>query len=278
MRIEQLAVNSVSTGGDSLPERLTAYREAGFTNVEFWLGHIREYLKAGHTVAQTRRLLDDSGLRCIGAFECVLEAFSPPDQRSANHDQIVANAELLAELGATGMVVGTDGPSDAMAADEIMSTIASAGARVAGRIAGTGVALCLEFNWSPVVKSLRTAVEIVRRADAPNFGVLFDPAHYHCTPSKFEHITSASVPFIKHVHVDDMADKPGELSNCNTDRELPGQGCLDLRALFGAIEQYGYDGYFCIEMFSESLRQRSVLEASRLLYQSLLPLCAPWAL
>jgi 4-hydroxyphenylpyruvate dioxygenase len=86
-------------------------------------------------------------------------------------------------------------------------------------------------------------------------------------------ITRESVPFIRHVHVDDMRDKPAELSNCNADRVLPGKGHLDLKTLFGAIEGHGYHGYFSIEMFSDELWAMPAEKAARLMYQSLLPLC-----
>jgi len=273
MKRSQLAINAVSTKHANLEEALSAYAGAGFQNVEFPLGQIKEYLAQGHSLDDTRRLLDRYGLRCIGGFECGVEAFSPPEARERNHALIVENARLLGELGATSMVVGTDGPGQPVA--DPLGELAQAFASIASRMEGTGVTLCLEFNWSPLVKSLRTAVEIAERSGAANVGVLFDPAHYHCTPSKFEQLTAHSVPFIKHVHVDDMRDKPGELSHCNSDRVLPGQGCLDLKALFGQLEKYGYNGYYSIELFNDELWAMSAAQAARLLYESLLPLCEP---
>jgi len=95
--------------------------------------------------------------------------------------------------------------------------------------------LCLEFNWSPIVKSVAS---------------------------------------IGHVHVDDMADKPGELSNCNADRTLPGAGCLDLGQIFGRLEAFGYAGCFSIEMFDEDLWAMPATIAAKRMYASLLPLCS----
>ncbi|MBV9849514.1 MAG: sugar phosphate isomerase/epimerase [Armatimonadetes bacterium] len=271
MKREQLAINSVSTGGASLEERLAAYAAAGFPNVEFMLGHVKEWLAQGRSPADARRLIESHGLRCIGGFETGLEAFSPPEQRTRNHRQVQDNARLIAEIGGNALVVGTDGPSGPM--DDPLGELAQAFADVAGQIADTGVSLCIEFNWSPIVKSLRTAAEVARRSGAANVGVLFDPAHYHCTPSKMEQLTPETVALIKHVHVDDMRDKPGELSNCNSDRELPGDGVLPLRELFGRIEAGGYRGFFSIEMFSDALWALPPEEAARRMYRSLLPLC-----
>ena len=271
MRRSQLAINSVSTRHRDLPAALDAYAEAGFANVEFALGHVREYLANGHTTDDARRLLDERGLTCIGGFEGCVECFSPSDQRRGNHNATVDTARLVADLGGSIVVVGTDGP--ARPVKDPVGRMARTFAALGRRIARTGVTLCIEFNWSPIVKSLRTAAEIARQSGAKNVGVLFDPAHYHCTPTKFEQLTAQNVAMIRHVHVNDMADKPGELSNCNADRVLPGDGCLDLKSLFNRLERHGYCGYYSIEMFSEKLWKMPARRAARLMYQSLLPYC-----
>ncbi len=60
----------------------------------------------------------------------------------------------------------------------------------------TDVKLCIEFNRSHIVKSVRMAVDIASRSSSGNVDVLFDPAHYHFTPSKLEMLDADSVPFI----------------------------------------------------------------------------------
>jgi 4-hydroxyphenylpyruvate dioxygenase len=272
MKISQLAINSVSTTRADLEECLSAYHAAGFHNVEFQLKHVKDYLAAGYTVEDVQALLDKYGMKCIGGFETGVECFTPIDQRSANHARILENARLLSALGATTMVVGTDGPAAPTTVADPVAAIAKVFAEVARTVKPTGITLCLEFNWSPVVKSLRTAADVARKTRANNVGVLFDPAHYHCTPTKFDQLDARNIAMIRHIHVDDMNDKPGELSNCNSDRALPGKGCLDLRAIFKQIEKNGYRGYFSIEMFSEKLWAMPARKAAKLMYDSLLPL------
>ncbi|HET7559615.1 MAG TPA: sugar phosphate isomerase/epimerase [Limnochordia bacterium] len=273
MKLSQVAINSVSTRGE-FEETLGAYAAAGFKNVEFALGQVKAYLGAGHTRRDVVRLLEGHGLRCIGGFETGVRCFGSEAEIEANHALLAANAELIAELGGAVMVVGTDGPQPNSGVADPMGVIAGAMAQLADRIAATGVTLCIEFNWSPIVKSLRTAVEIARRSGRERVGVLFDPAHYHCTPSKFEQINAASVPYIRHVHIDDMRDKPGEMSDCNADRVLPGEGCLDLGRLIAALERYGYDGYFSIELFNQELWQLPPRAAADQMWRSMAALCS----
>jgi len=270
MKKSQLGINTVSMDFSDFPASLKAVRGAGFEKIEFVLSHVKNYLKLGHSITDVRGLLDQNGLQCLGGFETHLECFNP--DRAANHRLCVDNAGLLAALGGKNLVVGTDGPKGP-ATMEALDVIAENVRDVADQMRGLGVNLLLEFNWSPVVKSLRTAAEIVRRSGAANAGVLFDPAHYHCTPTKFDQLNAANVATVKHVHVNDMRDKPGELSNCNEDRALPGEGILDLRGLFAQLEKHGYDGDFSIEMFDPGLRKLPPREASDRMYRSLIPLC-----
>jgi 2-keto-myo-inositol isomerase len=274
MKTTQLAINAISTHHRDLEEALDAYAGAGFRAVELFLPQLKEWLALGNTVAETRRQFAARDLRCTGGFETHVVCFGTADIRRANHELHVANARLIDELGGGILVVGTDGPavpfSDPLAA---LDPIAGALSELARRLEGLDVKIALEFNWSPVIKSLRSAVQVAEQVGDPRIGVLFDPAHYYVTPTKFTDLTAESVAHILHVHLNDMRDKPGDLSHCNSDRVLPGQGILDLPALIGRLEQLGYQGLFSIEMFNADLWALPADQAARLCYQSLLPLC-----
>jgi 2-keto-myo-inositol isomerase len=271
MRTSQLAINSVSTRQGSLEEALAAYAAAGFRRVEFLLPHVKEWLAAGHTVDEARRLLASHGLRSIGGFELAVECLTPPESRLANREAQRANASLIHDLGGGTLVVGAAGPVGPSL--DALDALAEALRDLVESIEGLNVTVALEFNWGPLVKSLRSAVLVCEKVNHPRLGVLFDPAHYHTTVTKLEDLTADTVRWIKHVHLDDMADKPGDLSDCNADRVLPGEGVLDLPALVAVLEEHGYDGFFSIEMFNEDLWRLPVAEAARRRYQSLLPLC-----
>jgi len=271
MKRSQLGINSISVRGEFI-DMIDGFAAAGFPNVEFFLGHVKGYLEQGHKLADVARLLDERKLQCIGGFQAPVVCFGDAAAKKENHQLLVDNARLLGELGATGMVVGTDGPADLSKVKDPLGVIAKSMAQIAKRIKKTGVTLCMEFNWSPLLKTLPAAAEVSRRA-GDGVGVLFDPAHYHCTATKMEDLTAANVAEIAHVHVDDMAPIPAELSNCNADRRLPLEGCLDIRQMFKTIEKHGYKGFFSIEMFNDELWAMSPAKASKKMYESMLPLC-----
>ena len=59
MRKSQIAINSISTMRHGLEESLAGYADAGFRNVEFPLGHVRDYLGTGHRIKDGKSMLDD---------------------------------------------------------------------------------------------------------------------------------------------------------------------------------------------------------------------------
>jgi len=262
MKTNQLALNTVSVRG-GLREILDGAARAGFRNVEFQLGQVEAFLRE-NSLAELLQLLRDHELTVVGGFHGGLEVYS--GNWAANRARHVEMAKLLADLGqgvTQNMVVGTDArPIGEL--ENPLERFAEALGELAGDLAPLGVNVLIEFNWG-AVKTLALAADIARASGAANAGVLFDPAHYYCTPTKFADLTPGNVAAIKHVHVDNMRRKPAELSNCNSDRLLPGDpaGVMDLPGLFGRLEEHGYAGLFSIEMFSD---------ASRRMYQSLLTL------
>lgn len=263
MKRSQIALNTISLRGE-FKDIVAAVAEAGFSHIEFPLWGVED------TPETVKQMLNDYNLNCIGGFQTCITA-APDAEANA---PILKNAQWLSTVGngRTTLVAGTDTPLTDLA-DPIASYAQTVG-ELAQKIAPFDVNLAIEFNWG-AVKTLAMAAEIARQSGAPNAGVLFDPAHFYCTPTKFVDLTPENVALIKHVHVDNMRRKPAEISDCNSDRTLPDDpsGILDLKELFGQIESHGYTSLFSIEMFSDELWAMSPREAAKRMFDSLMPLC-----
>ena len=274
MKVSQIAINSASTIQNDLEGALAAYAAAGFRNVELnseLFRLVKERARKDGGSDDVRRFLAEHDLQVIGGAEEPVECFVSPEARRANLELQVEQATLICELGGGTLVVGTDGPSEPSL--EALDNVAGALRELAERIEGLGVNVALEFNWSPLIRSLQSAVLVAEKVRHQQVGVLFDPAHYYTTPTKLEHLTADAVGWIKHVHLNDMSDKPGDLAHRDFDRVLPGQGVLDLETIIATIERHGYERFFSIELFSEELWRLPAEEAARRCYKSLLPLC-----
>ncbi|MEX0885352.1 MAG: sugar phosphate isomerase/epimerase [Phycisphaeraceae bacterium] len=274
MNSTRLAINTITLNQAPFDEQVAAVAAAGFANIELYLPAVKTWLTDHHrTPADARALLDHHHLTCIGGFEAPVNAFGDDDARARNHTLHRQNADLLATLGGdTALVIGADGPAkdSDLRAEDALHHLGEQLAHLADTLAPT-VRLALEFNWSPLARSLRSALVVVRAADHPRVGWLFDPAHYHCTSTKPDDITPEAVATLFHVHVDNMRDRPGEHSNCNGDRVLPGdpRGILDLDDLIARIEAAGYTGDYSIEMFDKDLWALPAPDAARRAYEAM---------
>ncbi len=271
MKADRLAINSQCTFHWNLEEALDAYAAAGFRNVEPHLNLVKDWLDDGHTVDDTRRLFEERGLSVVASSQLEVMCFGSPDARLPNLKANAENARLIRGLGADKMIVGSDGPEQNSVG--ALDAVAGAMWNLAEATEDVGVDIAIEFNWSPIIKSLQSAVRVAEIADHPRVGVLFDAAHYHVTPTKLRDINEGSVRRIKHVHLDDMPDTPADLTHRDFDRVLPGEGVVDLPEIISALERNGYGGYYSIEMFSAHLWRLPAKEAARRCYESLLPLC-----
>jgi sugar phosphate isomerase/epimerase len=271
MKADRLAINSQCTFQHNLEEAVDAYAAAGFKNVEPHLNLVKDWLDDGHTVDDTRRLFEERGLSVVASSQLEVMCFGSPDARLPNLKANAENARLIRELGADKMIVGTDGPEQNSVG--ALDAVAGAMWNLAEATEDVGVDIAIEFNWSPIIKSLQSAVRVAEIADHSRVGVLFDAAHYHVTPTKLRDINESSVRRIKHVHLDDMPDTPADLTHRDFDRVLPGEGVVDLPGIISPSNENGYGGYYSIEMFSAHLWRLPAKEAARRCYESLLPLC-----
>lgn len=272
MNINRLGLNTVSIKFNSLEEMAAAAAGAGFRTIECPLDQIRKELAKGLTPAQARAIINGHQLTVSGGFNQNLIGLGTPAEIRKSQDEHVANAELIAQLGGSMMVVGTDyinwpGQKEV---PNVIERMAEAAKGVANRIKPYNVTLAIEFNWG-MVKTFLATVEIAKQSGASNCGVLFDPAHFHSTPSKTEHLTAETVKWIKHVHVDNMPAAPAETTDCNTARLLPGDpaGAYDLVELFGRFEKFGYKGNYAIEMFNQKLWDAPAAAACQTMFNAM---------
>jgi 2-keto-myo-inositol isomerase len=270
MRLDQIAINSTTTRQPSLADAFDAYAEAGFRLVELELPEPKQL-----GAVEVGRLLTERGLRCTGGFDDELKCFAGPEALAASIEGIVASARFVDELGGGIVVFGTDGPPEPGPAHPAPLAPIVAGAQQAlAAIDGLDATLALEFNWSPVVRSLQSAVAIADAVDSPRLGVLFDAAHWYTTPTKLEHLTPHAVSRIVQVHLDDMPDIPADRADCNDDRVMPGEGTLPLREMIERIDAGGYTGTYVLELFSEDIWTMPAREAARRGYASMAALAS----
>ena len=137
--------------------------------------------------------------------------------------------------------------------------------RVCDRAADFGAQVHLEFMPFTVVPSLRIAWDLVRGADRPNGGLVFDTWHFFRGEPQFDVLGTVPGDRIFQVQLDDAPAVPhGSLREETSHRLLPGDGALDLTAAVRALHRIGALRWVGPEVISPDLAALPVLDAAAL--------------
>jgi sugar phosphate isomerase/epimerase len=138
-------------------------------------------------------------------------------------------------------------------------------ARLCDRAAGFGARVHLEFIPFTIVRTLRTAWNLVRAAGRPNGGLVFDTWHFFRGEAQFDVLEAIPGDRIFCVQMDDAPAVPeGSLREETSHRLLPGDGALDLVAAVRALHRIGALTWVGPEVISPDLATLPVLDAATL--------------
>ena len=108
------------------------------------------------------------------------------------------------------------------------------------------------------------AREVLRRADAPNAGLLIDIWHYYNGGGTPETVADLPAEGITGVQLNDGPLVHEDfLTHARAERKLPGEGELDVVGLIRAAHRAGYAGPYCVESNTPEFRSLPVAEAAR---------------
>ena len=131
------------------------------------------------------------------------------------------------------------------------------------RAAGDGLALTLEFIPGSGIPDLATALAVVIGSGAPNAGVLVDTWHLSRSGGKVADLAAAPAGTLTAIQVSDRRTTRAEGSYVPmSDRLLPGDGDLPLRAIVDTICANSPDAIISVEVFSTVLAALPAAEAA----------------
>lgn len=255
----RFAVSEFSTLNRGFDEDLAAYAAGGAEGI----GLAEAKLPEGED-AESLRKLRESGLSatiCLPTMLSVLPMppFPGPEDPDERIESLCASVRRLAAFEPITLLVLTGPAGDRDPAEA--RQIALEGLREVARAAReAGVQVALE----PIHASARddfTLVDTIPDAVAlaeevgDSMGIMFDTWHLWDTPDVLDHIRAEAHRFPA-VHINDWrAETRGW-----DDRALPGEGVMDLPAIFAALEDGGFDGWYELEVFSSETYPDSLLE------------------
>lgn len=255
----RFSVSEFSTLNLSFEEDLAAYAAGGSEGI----GLAEAKLPEGQD-AESLAKLRESGLAttiCLPAMLSVLPLppFPGPEDPAERVESLCASVRRLAPfepevvLCLTGPAGDRDPAEARKIAVEGLREVAATAQEVGVRVALEPIHSSARDSFT-LVDTIPGAVEVVEEVGLP-MGVIFDTWHLWDTPDVLDHIREHAHRFPA-VHVNDWRDPTRGWD----DRALPGEGIMDLPAMFAALEAGGFDGWYELEIFSAETYPDSLLQ------------------
>jgi sugar phosphate isomerase/epimerase len=238
------SISEITTVAASFADDVDAYRAAGVDAIGIW------ETKLGDDVADRERVRE-SGLavsHCVPAVPSILPLplMEGPGDPAERVEAICASVRRLAPFEPSCVLFLTGPGDDAATVREGVRRIAEAGERHGVRVALEPIQREFAQYWT-IVSTLDDAAALLDEAGASTAGLMFDTWHLWNDDELMEAI-ERHVGRIAGVHVADWRE-PTRNTN---DRVFPGDGTAPLPAILGALDRAGYEGYYDVEIFSDT--------------------------
>jgi sugar phosphate isomerase/epimerase len=248
-------------------ERVEVARKTGFKG----MGFVHQDLMAVSDRLgwkTMKKILDDNGMKYV-EVEIIGDWFTDGEKRKRSD---VVRKDLLkaAEgLGAWHIKIGGDIDNDGgnvWPMDKMIKDLKV----LADEAASAGTRLALEIMPFSNLKTIDQAVELMQGAGKKNAGIMLDIWHLARGNIDFDQIRKMPKELIFWVEIDDARPKvEGTLYNDTVhNRELPGEGSLDIQKFLRAIRASGYSGPYGVEVISREHRVRPLAEQAKRVFDT----------
>lgn len=252
----------------SFADRLSAARSAGFDGISLWGRDYRRAKDEGLSDADMRHMLEDHGLFVAeldpawwwppGAAEIRIPPESDPMELFCfGESELFAIAEALGARSVNAV--------DIFGGSWDLESAADAFAGLCARAVEHDLLVHIEWlPWSKI-PDLRSALEVVQLARAPNGGLNVDAWHFVRAGTDVEELREVPGELVIAVQLDDgpAAAEENLMHATLHERALPGEGEFDLAGIRRALREIGSSAPIGVEVFSDDLHSLGAYEAAK---------------
>lgn len=256
VNVADFGMDTITLAG-SLPGKLKAIRDAGFTQVML---SARDLTQHDGGVEQAIAIVRASGLRVTG-FQ-VLRDFEGLCGQLHDYKVDVAKAmlQMCADVGAKVLLVCSSTSQHASADPQ---AVARDLRKLAMLALPLGIRIAFEgLSWGRTINEYPQAWEVVERADLPNLGIGLDSFHVFATKTPLDGLQAIDPAKIFLVQLADfmwqeIRSVEERITTARHFRVFPGEGAHSgqVAELVTALDRLGYRGDYSFEVFNDDYQQ-----------------------
>lgn len=257
-------LHSVSVNHCNVVTQARIAKETGYQSLEFLYDKLLRYIDNGRSLSELRKLIANYGLT-TSVFNGLVGIGQYGENRAKMLDRARRYTQICTELECPTMQILTQHCLDDLPEETRMDILTENLSEITRIGQPYGVRYRIEIICHTAFNSLAQALEVIRRVNAPNLGVVIDFWHFHGsgkqTPADVAKLDPA---LIYGVHFcDGIRGVPGQPWNEEKLRDyLPGQGEVDLQTWTDAVKATGFDGVWSAELLSPTNWERDLWDVA----------------
>jgi len=243
-------------------KELQTASKAGFHSVEIWFDTWQEYLKAGGTIVETKRMLGDLGIKVENSISFNQWIMDDETARKKEVEQMKRDMGMLAEIGckriaATGKGIATTPYPDLDTIADRYNTVLELGV-------SSGVIPQLEMwgfmkNMSNVSQVLYMAMKTGNKSAR----ILLDIFHLYKGQTPVDTLSFMDPMPVEILH---MNDHPATLSYqviTDADRVYPGDGVAPIKRILQILGRHNHPLVLSVEVFNKNYYSQDALVVAK---------------
>jgi 2-keto-myo-inositol isomerase len=232
-----------------LAQQVELIGKAGYDGIEPWINQIDDHLKAGGSLGDLRKRIEDAGLKVESAIGFANWIVDDDEKRQQGLEQAKRDMDLVAQIGGTRIAAPPAGATRNGKLDLFKAAERYHALLEVGRT--TGVTPQLEvWGFSENLSRLGETALVAIESGHPDACILPDVYHIYKGGSDFaglELIDGGAIPCF---HMNDYPADPPRESIADRDRVYPGDGIAPLTQILRTLVSTGFNGVLSLELFN----------------------------
>jgi sugar phosphate isomerase/epimerase len=242
----------------SLVESIKAIADIGYDAIEILcdIPHAYPPNFTGRKIQQVRELISKCNIQIsnLNAFTlyAITDVYHPSwiendgYLRELRIQHTINCIQLARKIGAKNLSTQPGGPVDrnnSKYIGKLEKLFIDGLARAAMIAEEEGVKLLIEPEPNLLLENSRQFLNFIKNVHSDSIKLNFDIGHFYCVGEDPVKLIYELSDYIEHFHLADIAD------NRIHNHLIPGQGAIDFRSVFKAIDKIGYKGFVTVELY-----------------------------